>query len=107
MQCKVAVLGDTDFVAPFSALGLDGFAVGEAAESVLEKARQILEAGYVLVVVAENVAPAAQQAFSAVQDRPVPCVIVVPFTTASTAFALQKLGATLKTAMGINILQDS
>ena len=56
MVGKVAVLGDADFVMPFSALGLDTFAVGRETEKIVENARKILDAKYALVVVAENIA---------------------------------------------------
>ncbi|GAH12045.1 unnamed protein product, partial [marine sediment metagenome] len=57
MEGKVAVLGDADFVMPFSALGLDTYAVGERHEEILESARRIIGDKYALVVVAENIAP--------------------------------------------------
>lgn len=107
MEGKIAVLGDADFVMPFSALGLDTYAVGEGVESVLAKARTIVGAEYVLVVVAENIAPAAEQAFAAERNKAVPCMVIVPFTTASEGVATQALGTILKMATGINILQDA
>ena len=106
MQSNVAVLGSEDFVMPFSALGLDTYAVGEEAESVLEKAQAVVGAEYSLVVVAENIAKAVEQVFEARRNEPVPCVIVVPFTTEPTGLATETLGAVLKTATGINILQN-
>lgn len=107
MEGKVAVLGDSDFVMPFSALGLDTYPVGEASDEVAENARKIVEDKYALVVVAENIAPRAEEVFSAYQNMPVPCIVVVPFTTESEGFATRALSETLKMATGINILQNS
>ena len=42
MEGKVAVLGDADFVMPFSALGLDTFAVNQESEEVVESAKKII-----------------------------------------------------------------
>ncbi len=106
MQSKVAVLGDTDFVMPFSALGVDTYPAGDIREEVIENARKIVEAGYGLVLVTENIAPTAQEVFADYQDSATPCVLVVPFTEQSKGFATQALREVLKLATGIDILQD-
>jgi len=106
MEGKVAVLGDADFVMPFTALGLDTFPVADESGDIDNNAEKILEAGYALVVVAENIAPAAEAAFESCQNLPVPCVVVVPFTTKSQGYATEVLGEMLKMATGINILQN-
>ena len=105
MEGKVAVLGDSDFVMPFSALGVDTFAV--EAGAVVASAKKILAARYALVVVAENVASAAQEVFETTTTKPTPCVVTVPFTTESQGFATKSLGRLLKMATGIDILQNS
>ena len=107
MEGKVAVLGDSDFVMPFSALGLDTFPVSTGTEDVIASAKEILTAGYALVVVAENIAPAAQEVFEATVRKPIPCVVTVPFTTESAGFATEALGKLLKMATGIDILQNN
>jgi len=107
MEGKVAVLGDADFVMPFSALGLDTFSVEGGREEVSETAGRIIEDKYTLLIVAENIAPAAQEILSAQQNTPLPCIVVVPFTTESEGFATKALGEVLKMATGINILQNN
>jgi V/A-type H+-transporting ATPase subunit F len=107
MKGKAAVLGDADFVMPFSALGLDTFPVGLKSGDVVETAAKIIAEKYTLVVVAENVAPKAEEVFSATLKAPTPCIVVVPFTTESEGFATEALAQVLKMATGINILQDS
>ena len=107
MEGKVAVLGDADFVMPFSALGVDTYSVGQTAEQILENANKIISDKYALVVIAENIAPAVEEIFSAYQDAPTPCIVVVPFTTEPTGVATRTLGEALKMATGINILQNS
>ena len=107
MEGKIAVLGDTDFVMPFSALGVDTYPVGQTAQQINESAKKIIDGKYALVVVAENIAPAVEEVFSAYQDTPTPCIVVVPFTTESKGLATQALGEVLKMATGINILQNN
>ena len=105
MEGKVAVLGDADFVMPFSALGLDTYPAAEP-QQVIESARKIIGDRYTLVVVAENIAPVAEDVFAARQTEPVPCVVVVPFTTEPTGFATESLNRVLKIATGIDIMRQ-
>ncbi|MFC1677474.1 V-type ATP synthase subunit F [Planctomycetota bacterium] len=107
MEGKVAVLGSADFVMPFSALGVETFPTSDESEKVIETAEKIVQGNYALVVVAENVAAAAQEVFVEVENKPVPGIVVVPFTTASTGFATKALGEVLKMATGINIFSDA
>lgn len=106
MEGKVAVLGNADFVMPFSVIGADTFAVSENVDDIIQNAKKILEQKYALIIVAEEVAPAAEQIFADVQKDPTPAVLVVPFTTESKGFATEKLGQVLKMATGINILEN-
>jgi len=107
MEGKVAVLGDADFVMPFSALGVDTFAVGQKADDIVESAEKIMEGRYALVVIAENIALAVESVFAASQSEPMPCIVVVPFTTQSKGFATEALGRVLKMATGIDILRNN
>ena len=106
MEGKVAVLGDADFVMPFSAMGLDTYSVGHRADQIVESAQRIISGKYALIVVAENVAPAVEEAFSAYQNMPTPCIVVVPFTTEPEGIATHALEKALKMATGVNILQN-
>ncbi|HUT29036.1 MAG TPA: V-type ATP synthase subunit F [Sedimentisphaerales bacterium] len=107
MKGKAAVLGDADFVMPFSALGLDTFAVGQTAGDVAETAEKIIDGKYTLIVVAENIAPEAEEVFSATTKAPTPCIVVVPFTTESEGFATDALAQVLRMATGVNILKEN
>jgi V/A-type H+-transporting ATPase subunit F len=105
MEGKVAVLGDADFVMPFSALGVDTYPAGQTPEQILESTDKILSDKYALVVVAENIAPEVEEIFSAYQNVPTPCIVVVPFTTEPSGVATGTLEKALKMATGINILR--
>ena len=106
MEGKIAVLGKTDFVMPFSAMGLDTFAVEERGEQISENARQIVESKYTLIIVEEDIAKQAKEIFATVQNLPIPAILIVPFTVKSSGYATKVLGELLKTATGINILQS-
>ena len=57
MEGKIAVIGDTDFVMPFSAMGMDTYPTANTPDDIAENAKKIIEGKYALVVVAENIAP--------------------------------------------------
>ena len=107
MEAKIAVLGGADFVIPFSAMGFDTFTVAEDARQAVQTAKEIIEGRYALIVVAENIAPLTEEVFEAVQNKAIPGIVVVPFTTEPTGFATKALGQVLKMATGINILQNN
>jgi len=106
MEGKVAVLGSSDFVMPFSALGLDTFAVEENLEEVTEVAQSIIKQQYKLVVVAENIARLAEEVFETTIKKATPCIVTVPFTTESQGYATESLSRILKLATGIDILAN-
>ncbi|HBG26641.1 MAG: hypothetical protein A2Y10_04620 [Planctomycetes bacterium GWF2_41_51] len=106
MQGKVAIFGSADFVMPFSALGVDCYPVSENADEIKAKAEKIIAEKYSLIIVAENIAPAAHQVLGQFVSKAVPCVLVVPFTTESKGFAIESLSKLLKIATGINILKN-
>ena len=106
MEAKAAVLGGSDFVMAFSALGIDTFAVEAEAEAVADSASRIVKEKYGLVVVAENIAPMAQEVFEKTDTQAVPCVVIVPFLSESTGFATKGLSRMLRLATGIDILAN-
>ena len=107
MERNVAVIGASDFVMPFSALGVDTFATGQTRDEIAENAKKLIEGKYTLVIVAENIASLVEEFFSDYKDLPTPCIIVVPFTTEPSGVATKTLGEALKIATGINILKNS
>lgn len=107
MEGKVAVLGDADFVMPFSALGVDTYAVEHEREQIVRAAQKIIDGEYALLVVAETVAAAADEVLAATEAKPTPCMVVAPFTQESEGFASEALGRVLKLATGIDILKGS
>ena len=107
MESKIAVIGNKDFVMPFSALGVDTFATGQVRDEIAENAKKIIEGRYALIVIAENIAPAVEEFFEDYQNTPTPCIIVVPFTTEPTGVATKNLSEALKIATGIDILRNT
>lgn len=107
MQGKVAVLGNIDFVTPYSMLGIETFVVEQDAGNAVEQAVAIIAGKYAMVIVAENIAPLVQEQFDSLQKKSLPCVVVVPFTTEPEGYAVRSLGQVLRMATGIDILKNS
>ena len=107
MQGKVAILGNADFVMPYSALGVDCFAVDDKADEIVRTAEKIAAEKYAIIVVAENIAPKTEEVFRQFSTKVMPSILVVPFTTESNGYAVESLGRLLKIATGINILQNT
>jgi len=103
---RIAVIGDTDFVTPFSALGLDTYPVGRTDQPITEAAKEIIDRKYTLIIVAEDIAPTVDEVLADHQGQPTPCILVVPFTTESEGYATQSLAQALKLATGIDILRE-
>jgi vacuolar-type H+-ATPase subunit F/Vma7 len=102
---KVAALGSTDFVMPYKALGIETFAVENDHAGVVAAATSVVEGGYGLIIVAENVAQWVDEVLGRFASDPMPCVIVMPFTVSSTGFALESLAEAMKLATGIDIIR--
>ncbi|AQQ08684.1 MULTISPECIES: V-type ATP synthase subunit F [Sedimentisphaera] len=105
MQGKAAVLGSSDFVMPFSALGLDTHPVHED-DDVSQAAENMLTENYSLIVVSEDIAHKANEVFEKKNAEATPCVLVLPFVSESEGFAMESLGKVLKLATGIDILKN-
>ncbi len=106
MEGKVAVLGSSDFVMPFSALGLDTFCAETAGQDLNAIVDEILAKKYTMIIVAENTAVKISELFEKTAQRILPGVVVVPFTAESQGFAVENLGRLLKTATGIDIVAN-
>lgn len=106
-QARVAAIGDSDFVMPFSTLGVDTYPVQQRQADIAENARKIVHGKYALVVVAENIAESADEVFREYENEPTSCTVVVPFTTESKGYATRALGRILKMATGIDIMRGT
>jgi len=106
LEGKVAVLGSSDFVMPFAALGLDIFCVEAGGQDLSDAVDEILSKKYTMIIVAENIAVKIKELFERTSQRILPSVVVVPFTTEPQGFAVENLGRLLKTATGIDIVSN-
>ena len=105
MEGKAAAIGSADFVMPFTALGLDTYAVEMDPAQITQTAGDLLRKHYAMILVAENIARYTQEVFAETQRKALPAVVIVPFTSEPSGIATESLGRLIKMATGINILE--
>jgi len=105
MEYKAAVLGSRDFVMPFSALGLIPFAVKDKQDTI-ERAKEILEGGFALVVVSDQLAEEAREVFDKVQKNALPIIFSIPAIGRGGQARAKLLDQLLKAATGIDITKE-
>ena len=103
MNAQIAALGPKDFVLPFGAVGAVVFPV-ENDEQARQHAQQILKENFAVVLLHEALANTLAPIFESVQEKPIPCVLALPFIEPSTGQAVQQLRTALRRATGTDIL---
>ena len=100
---KVAVMGDRDSIAVFSALGFDTFEItdGKAASKKLRE----LSSGYGIIYITEKLAFFCEKEIENLKENITPAVILIPGTSGNTGKGLQSLNESIERAVGKNIFQ--
>ncbi len=104
---KIAVIGGSDTVMGFKALGLETYPAADAAE-----AGQILRTltkdsdDYAIIYIEETLAQELGHEIDRFKDRPTPAVILIPGREGSIGLGQTALRAAVERAVGTNILGD-
>ena len=104
---KIAVIGGSDTVMGFKALGLETYPAADAAE-----AGQILRSltrdndDYAIIYIEENLAQYMPHEIDKFKDRPTPAIILIPGREGSIGLGQTALRAAVERAVGTNILGD-
>lgn len=104
---KIAVIGGSDTVMGFKALGLETYPAADAAE-----ASQILRSltrdndDYAIIYIEENLAQYMTHEIDKFKDRPTPAIILIPGREGSIGLGQTALRAAVERAVGTNILGD-
>ena len=99
---KVAIIGDRNSVAAFSALGFDTFEITDG-KSAARKLRE-LSADYGIIYITEKLAQFCEKEIENMKDNITPAVILVPGATGNTGKGMQSLNESVERAVGKNIL---
>ncbi len=104
---KIAVIGGSDTVMGFKALGLETYPASSAAE-----ASQILRTltresdSYAIIYIEETLAQELSHEIDRFKDRPTPAIILIPGREGSIGLGQSALRAAVERAVGTNILGD-
>ena len=101
---KIGIIGDSDTVLGFMALG---FAVEEAsgAEEAAKKLHSMVKSGqYAVIFITENYAVQIEEDMNRYKDMPLPAVISIPGQGGSTGYGMNNIRSAVERAVGADIL---
>ncbi len=104
---KIAVIGGSDTVMGFKALGLETYPAADAAEAT-QLLRQLTRENddYAIIYIEETLAQYMGHEIDKFKDRPTPAVILIPGREGSIGLGQSALKAAVERAVGTNILGD-
>lgn len=104
---KIAVIGGSDTVMGFKALGLETYPAADAAEAT-QLLRQLTRENddYAIIYIEETLAQYMRHEIDKFKDRPTPAVILIPGREGSIGLGQSALKAAVERAVGTNILGD-
>ena len=100
---KIGVVGDSDSILGFKALGLDVYPV-TGAEDTSNTIFQLATSGYAIIFVTEQAAEAAAEMIDRYKTSPFPAIIPIPGNRGATGVGLKNIRANVEKAIGADIL---
>lgn len=100
---KIAVLGDTESIKGFAAVGLDIFPCDNDsdAQSVFKRA---VDAGYGIIYITEHLAGLLTKEIEKTDERLSPSVVPIPGATGNNGIGISRLKASVEKAVGSDII---
>lgn len=104
---KIAVIGGSDTVMGFKALGLETYPAADAEEAgqILRRLTRESES-YAIIYIEETLAQHMAHEIDKFKDRPTPAIILIPGREGSIGLGQTALRAAVERAVGTNILGD-
>lgn len=100
---RVAVMGDTESIKGFAAVGLDIFPCDNPEEAP-RLFRRLTAGEYGTVFITEELASLLQKEMKKLDDQPLPAVIPIPGLKGNTGIGMQRLHQSVERAVGSDIL---
>ncbi|TZE81245.1 V-type ATP synthase subunit F [Calorimonas adulescens] len=100
---KIGVMGDTDTVLAFKALGIDTFPVKEDddPDRIL---LDIVKKDYAVIFVTENIAERIGDTIKEFSAKPLPSIILIPNNQGSRGIGITSLKYSVEKAIGTDII---
>jgi V/A-type H+-transporting ATPase subunit F len=101
---KIGVVGDSDSVIGFKALGIDVFPAtgGEVAKAI----HRLASEDYAIIFVTEQAAETAAETIERYKTSPFPAIIPIPGNRGTTGFGMKGISDNVEKAIGTNIFFD-
>ena len=100
---KVAVIGDTDSIIGFRALGLTVLEAG-APEAAGDHLRRTVEEGFAIVFITEPYFAYHQEYIRSLRSRKLPAIIPIPSISGGTGLGMTQIRDAVRKAVGMDIL---
>ena len=103
MRGDIAVIGDSDSIIGFKAVGFKTFAVKNSAE-VAETVESLVREKYCVIFITEQALHGAESILDTYRDLSIPAIIPIPGRTGLTGTGMQNLSKNVERALGADIL---
>lgn len=102
---KVGVIGESDTVAGFRALGLETFSVDSSyeAQEVLEK---LIKQNFAIIYITEQIAQGIMEYIRKLKTGILPAIILFPGNKGSMGIATEEIKNAVERAVGVDILES-
>ncbi len=101
---KIAVIGDSETVAAFMAIGATVIAVSDEYQAADSLRRIAKTDEYAVVLVTEDYAVKMEALMQKLKEQPYPAVLSIPGATGSNGFGLAGVKRDVEKAVGVDIL---
>lgn len=100
---KIGVIGNSDSVKGFCALGLNVFEIDDAEEAI-KTIRSLAETDFAIIYITEKLFTECEREISRYIDRQTPAIIPIPGTVGNTGIGLRNVSLSVERAVGSDIL---
>jgi V/A-type H+-transporting ATPase subunit F len=99
---KIGVVGDSDSIIGFKALGIDVYPA--TGDNVSKTIFHLANSGYAIIFVTEQAAEAAAETIDRYKTSPFPAIIPIPGNRGTTGLVMRNIRANVEKAIGADIL---
>ena len=102
---KIGVIGSSDSVKGFAALGLSIFEVSDP-EVAVKTVRKLSDVGYAIIYITEVLFSQIQQEVQRYDNKQTPAIIPIPGTFGNNGIGMMNVSRSVERAVGSDILAD-
>ncbi|MBE5834589.1 MAG: V-type ATP synthase subunit F [Butyrivibrio sp.] len=103
---RIAVMGDTDSIYGFAALGLDTYPVTDPV-AASKKLRELAEGDYAVIYITEALADKLTAEIDHYREMMLPAIILIPGVSGNTGKGIQAVKKSVEQAVGSDIIFGS